>query len=91
MKRYITDINNKKYIEESIIKESKINSDNVIEITNHEITKFLGFGSAITESSAYNYQKLSKNNKKNFIKDYYSKDGLNYFFGEGGLDDYYSC
>ena len=81
MKRYITDINNKKYIEESIIKESKINSDNIIEITNHEITKFLGFGSAITESSAYNYQKLSKVNKKIFIKDYYSKDGLNYFFG----------
>ena len=81
IKKYITDINNKIYIKEEIVKNSKKKSTNIIEITNNPITNFLGFGSAITESSSYNYDKLSTLNKKRFINDYYSKDGLNFNFG----------
>lgn len=82
IKKYITDINDKIYLKEEIVKESNKKTDNSILIyPNREITNFLGFGSAITESSSYNYSKLSFINKQNFIKDYYSKDGLNYNLG----------
>ena len=84
MKKYLTDINNKVYLKESSIKDKKLtkNLSNVIRIdTSNEITSFLGFGSAITESAAYNYQCLSLKNKKRFLNDYFSKDGLNYQFG----------
>ena len=81
IKKYITDINNKIYLKEELVKNLNKKTNNIIRINNKEITKFLGFGSAITESSAYNYQKLSNKNKKLFIHDYYSKDGLNYYFG----------
>lgn len=82
IKKYVTDINNKIYLKEYIVKENKKNNNNIISInTDKEITKFLGFGSAITESSSYNYQKLNNKNKELFLHDYYSKDGLNYNFG----------
>lgn len=82
IKKYLTDINYGIYLKEEIVKESNKKIDNVIEIKlNNEITNFFGFGSAITESSAYNYQNLSKDNKIKFINDYYSKNGLNYNFG----------
>lgn len=83
MKKYVTDINNHIYIEESIIKEKKLinNLNNIIEITDNEITTFLGFGSAITESSGFNYSKLSSDNKKKFLEDYYGTTGLNLSFG----------
>ncbi len=82
IKKYVTDINNNVYLKEETVKESKTKNNNTISIdSNKEITKFLGFGSAITESSAYNYDGLSKENKNKFIKDYFSKDGLNYNFG----------
>ena len=42
---------------------------------------FYGFGGAITEATAYAYSKLSEPNKKNFIKDYFSREeGSNYCF-----------
>ena len=79
IKKYVTDINNKIYLKEYIVKENKKKNNNIISInTDKEITKFLGFGSAITESSSYNYQKLNNKNKELFLHDYYSKDGLNY-------------
>ncbi len=81
IKKYITDINNKIYLQEEIVKSNKKKTNNDIKITNNTITNFLGFGSAITESSAYNYHKLSDENKKKFIDDYYSKDGLNFNLG----------
>lgn len=82
IKKYLTDINNRIYLKEDLVKSSNKKNSNVIEIKpNLEISKFLGFGSAITESSAYNYQKLSEENKKKFIHDYYDKEGLNYYFG----------
>lgn len=82
IKKYITDINNKRYLEEELVKDKNIKTNNVIEVINsEEITNFSGFGSAITESSAYNYQKLSNDNKKRFINDYFTKDGLNFNYG----------
>ena len=82
IKKYITDINNKIYLKEEVYKENVIKTGNIIKIyPNKEITEFYGFGSAITESSAYNYQKLSNDNKKKFINDYYSSSGLNFNYG----------
>lgn len=81
IKKYVTDIKNKIYVKEMIYNRVSIQTNNTIIINTHEeITSFLGFGSAITESSAYNYQKLSKDNQKSFINDYFSKDGLNFNF-----------
>ena len=82
IKKYTTDINNKIYLKEEVFKNKNNKSKNTIQIFSHEkITDFWGFGSAITESSAYNYAKLSDDNKKEFIKDYYSINGLNYNYG----------
>lgn len=39
---------------------------------------FLGFGGAFTEASSLNYVKLSDENKKSFIKDYFSEEGISY-------------
>ena len=83
MKKYVTDIKNRLYLKESTIKEKKLVNkiSNPIKInTNEEVTNFFGFGSAITESSGYNYQKLSDVSKNNFLNDYFSKNGLNYFY-----------
>ena len=83
VKKYITNINKNIYLKEENIKMKPIsnNINNIIKIDNKKITKFLGFGSSITESSAYNYQKLSEENKKIFINDYFSINGLNYNLG----------
>lgn len=82
MKKYITDINKGIYIKEEVISKKNDKSSNIIEIkSNVVISSFLGFGSAITESSSYNYNKLNNVNKTKFINDYYSKDGLNYNLG----------
>ena len=80
MKKYITDINNNIYIKED--NEYLKEKNDIIKInTNKIISSFLGFGSAITESSGFNYKKLSRDNQTKFINDYYSKEGLNYNFG----------
>lgn len=82
IKKYLTDINNNIYIKEMTIKKSKNNSNNLIKVDlDNEIGLFYGFGSAITESSGFNYQNLSEDNRKNFIKDYFSLSGLNYNYG----------
>lgn len=39
---------------------------------------FLGLGGAITKSSAYNYNLLDEENKKELINLYFSKNGLDY-------------
>ena len=80
MRKYITDIKKNIYLKESSITAKKFKSkDNVIKINlDKSITKYLGMGSALTESSAYNYSLLDKNNKDNFIKDCFSEKGLNY-------------
>ena len=40
-----------------------------------------GFGGAFTEASAYNYAKLGKKEKQDFIRDYFGDDGLRYNMG----------
>ncbi len=82
MKKYVTDINNKIYLQESNIKENtKEKNHNTITINPSKvITKYLGMGGAITESVAYNYHLLSKFNQDKFINDCFS-DGLNYQWG----------
>ncbi len=42
---------------------------------------FLGFGGAFTESSGICYAALSPVQKEDFLKDYFSENGLNYQFG----------
>ena len=82
IKRYLTNINNRIYLSESNLEYTKKKVSNFIDVNpNDEITNFIGFGSAITESSAFNYLNLSKDIKYSFIKDYYSKDGLNLSLG----------
>ncbi len=80
IKKYLTDINNQMYLKEELIKINNEKNSNTIKILDNEIIgEFYGFGSAITESSAYNYSQLSDNNKKKFIDDYYCN--LNYHYG----------
>ncbi|MBE6158813.1 MAG: hypothetical protein E7159_03210 [Firmicutes bacterium] len=82
MKKIVSDINNNILIKSSNIKLKKVNKyieNNVIRIYKDEvITKYKGIGGAITPAVAYNYSKLSDDNKNKFIKDYFSNDGLNY-------------
>ena len=40
-----------------------------------------GMGGAITEATAYNFEKLSPERQKEFLNAYYGKDGLNYDWG----------
>ena len=82
MKKVVTDINNSLYLNEETIKENGFKTKNIIEIfPNNIITNFYGFGSAITESSAYNYSQLTDENKKRFLNDYFTKEGLNFKYG----------
>lgn len=49
-------------------------------ITQLERQTLLGFGGAFTEAAGYCFDKLSEDEKKKFIKEYFSEDGLNYSF-----------
>ena len=77
IKKYLTDINNGIYVKESNLRKHS-NTSNTIEVLDNKITNFTGFGTAITESAGFNYKKLSKKERDNFIKDYFSKAGLNF-------------
>lgn len=84
VRKYLTDINNGIILKETKIKEKvfKYHERNVIKIyPDKVITNYLGMGGAITESSGYNYSKLSKKDKRQFLEDYYGENGLNYNFG----------
>ena len=81
MKKYVTNIKKNIYVKEDQILNKEISDNKITISTNKVISSFLGFGSAITESSSYNYDRLSKINKDRFINDYFSKNGLNYNFG----------
>lgn len=78
MKKIVTDLNNNLILKNEKI-DKNINDNNSIIIVDKSIVinKWLGLGSAITESSAYNYSLLDNKKKKNLIKDLYSKDKLN--------------
>ena len=81
MKKYVTDIKNGIYVKEESIVNKDISDIKITINPRKIISSFYGFGSAITESASYNYNKLSKLNKTRFINDYYSKNGLNLSYG----------
>ena len=48
--------------------------------------KIYGFGGAITDSAGYVYSLMSFKNKQKLLKEYYSKDSMNYSLGRIHLD-----
>ena len=48
---------------------------------NKEKQSWIGMGGAVTEASSYNMDKLSEEEKQDFINAYYSEEGLNYNLG----------
>ena len=63
-----------------------------------EFQEIIGFGGAFTESSGYSFSKLPEEKKQSFLKEYFSKDGLNYNMGrlpigssDFSLDSYSYC
>lgn len=82
MKKIVTDISNNIILKEESFSFSEYdNNGNIIIQKDKIITKWLGLGSAITESSGYNYSRLSKRKQKELINDLYSKDKLNLNLG----------
>ena len=81
MKKIVTDIINNKYLSEESINNNITSNNNIIINKDKIITKWIGLGSAITESSAYNYSLLDKKVQKELINDLYSKDKLNLNMG----------
>ena len=68
----------------SIYNNSKKNNDNKVNIEvfpKKEKQTWIGMGGAVTEASAYNMDKLSEEEKRDFINAYYGKAGLNYNLG----------
>ena len=66
--------------------KSKSNNENSKIVTievfpNKEKQSWIGMGGAVTEASSYNMDKLSEEEKQDFINAYYSKEGLNYNLG----------
>ena len=55
--------------------------DNIIVSSNIKYQTIVGFGGAFTESAAYNYFLMDKNQKNEVLKAYFSQDGLNYNLG----------
>ena len=82
IEKYRTTIKENKFLEKSFIKDFNMPDRFESKLINiyPDVTyqQFLGFGGAITESSGYAYSKLSQENKKKLINEYYSEDGLNY-------------
>ena len=89
MKKIVTNISKDIILKTSDIKLKKVKDyieNNVIRIyKDEEVCDFLGFGGAITESSAYNYSLLNDDLKKDLIDAYYSDLGLNYDLGRISL------
>ena len=81
VKKYVTDIFNKKYyVEEQIKAEENLKEENNIINIHPEKTyqEWLGLGGALTNSTTYNLDKLSEEKKNALLKDYFKE--LNYNF-----------
>lgn len=72
-----------KFWEETKIKTAEITSYPTTIIQSSQVYQtWLGFGGAVTEASAYNLSKISKENKSKILQSYYNeKQGLNYTYG----------
>lgn len=79
----VTNDAKKEYWQETILTKESINSEmGVVKIYAEEKEQSIdGFGGAFTESSAYNYQKLSKAKQQMLIEQYYGESGLRYNMG----------
>lgn len=80
-----TNIKERKYLEETIVDDETYDSNyewNIVRVYK-EYSKgtWLGMGGAITETSCYNFFKLSIQKQKEFLDAYYSESGLNYNLG----------
>ena len=81
VKKYVTDIFNKKYyVEEQVKAEENLKEENNIINIHPEKTyqEWLGLGGALTNSTTYNLDKLSEEKKNALLKDYFKE--LNYNF-----------
>lgn len=64
---------------DSALDRTEYTQDDLINIYPElEYDEFMGFGGALTESSAYCYSLLSEEDKKQFVEDYFGKNGLGY-------------
>jgi len=77
-----TDDRLKCYDSKDFIVSEEINSQNSVKIdTSKRYQDILGFGGALTESSAYALSKIDKNEQKKVLESYYHKDkGIGYNF-----------
>ena len=85
MKKFVTDILSEKYFLEMEI-STRIPDcfwewSLICLLPTIKKQKWLGLGGAITQSSCFNYQKLSKEKQQDFLRLYYSQEGLNYQYG----------
>ena len=82
MEKYTTNILQHQYFIKESIPSEKFESRwewNVVKIYDEKkIRTWCGLGGSITGASAFNFQKLSKDNQKKFIEYYYGQSGLNY-------------
>ena len=81
MKKIVTDINNNIILKEEDILDNGDGNNIIMVYPEKIITTYLGMGAGITESVGYNYDKLSSLNKKKFLNDCYSKNGLDFNYG----------
>lgn len=82
MKIITTDYNQKKFWVETEEKLNEVGCMNVINIyPEYKMQQMKGFGGAFTEAAGYNYSKLSKEAKNDFVNAYFSKEGLAYILG----------
>ena len=81
VKKYVTDIFNKKYYAEEKVKieENLKEENNIINVhPEKSYQDWLGLGGALTNSTTYNLNKLSDEKKADLLNDYFNE--LNYKF-----------
>ena len=82
MKIITTNVNKDQYWEERTAAPQELSCMQAVNIYPEiKLHKIRGFGGAFTESAAYCYSKLPEDEKKAFIKAYFSKAGLGYTLG----------
>lgn len=81
IKKYTTDIFHRKYFQVEIVHPLPQNNEenNIINIHQNNLKQnWKGLGGALTNSTIFNYRKLSEENKKRLLQDYYQELNYNY-------------
>ncbi len=82
MKITVTNYNENVYWEEKEVEAVEVGCMNLVNVfPEYKRQQMKGFGGAFTEASGYCYDKLSEESKKEFLKAYFSEEGLNYNIG----------